>query len=324
MPLADGGDGTLDVLLSVLKGKKISTQVEGPLGKKAQATWAMMNKTAVIEMARASGLALVSGKNRIMEATSIGTGELITAALNRGCKTIYLGVGGTACAEGGAGALRKLGLAYYGKAGEELSAQPVDLYRLAKVDWSRFDRRLAKTKIFVLCDVRNPLLGPHGSAHAFGPQKGATPAQVKTLEKMLTRWARFAKKDAKKIPGAGAAGALAFGLAGFARARLVEGTRFIMKTLKWRRAAKKADLIITGEGRLDKTSFSGKVIGEILRSSRGKKLLIVCGSSSLSQKQLRRKGVAWVEQMGKRGLKNPTVALEKSMEKSLKNWNFNE
>ena len=245
-----------------------------------------------MEMARASGLALVKGRNRIMEATTAGTGQLLRAALDRGCKTIFLGVGGTACGDGGAGALRELGLAYFDKDGKPLSAKPNDLLRLASVNWDRFDRRLRKTKIHVLCDVTNPLLGPNGSARTFGPQKGATPTQVRLLEKALRIWSRSAKlKAAKRRPGAGAAGGLAFGLAGFAGARLERGTPVIMRALDWQRAARRADLIVTGEGRLDKTSFQGKVIGEIVRRRGRAKVVAVCGSSALSGQQAKRSGL---------------------------------
>ncbi len=265
--------------------------IEGPLGKKTAARWAKIGNTAVIEMARASGLALVKGKNRIMEATSAGTGQLIRAALDRGCKKILIGVGGTACSEGGAGALMALGLRYYDKNRKILSARPVDLLKLDAVDWTHFDRRIGKTEVRVLCDVTNPLLGKNGSARTFGPQKGATPSQVRALEKMLAQWSRFAKHKVANKPGTGAAGALAFGLAGFAGAKLVPGTMAVMNALDWEQAAGEADIIFTGEGRLDKTSFQGKVIGEIARRKKKAKVVAVCGSSALSEKEAKELGL---------------------------------
>lgn len=291
LPLADGGDGTLDVLQTALHGKTITTRVRGPLGKPVLANWAKMGRTAVIEMARASGLALVKTHNRIMDATSFGTGELIKAALDRGCGRILIGVGGTACGEGGAGALEALGLRYFDEKGRLLSAAPNDLIRLQRVDWKNFDSRLKRTDIRILCDVRNPLLGKNGSARTFGPQKGATPSQVHTLEKTLSKWARFARRDMRLKPGAGAAGALAFGLAGFAGAKLTPGTPFLMEAIQWKKAARRADVIVTGEGRLDKTSFQGKVIGEIVRRRGRAKVWAVCGSSTLTVSDAKRRGL---------------------------------
>jgi len=260
---------------------------------------------AVIEMARASGLALVKGKKRIREATSFGTGQLIKAALDKGCRQIVLGVGGTASSDGGAGALQALGLKYIDKEGLPVSPQPKDLIRIHGIDRTTFDNRLRKTKITVLCDVKNPLLGPKGSARVFGPQKGASPQDVVFLERLLARWSRFAKQQVKNRPGAGAAGALAFGLAGFAGARLVEGTPFIIKELGWKSRACTSDWIITGEGRVDQSSFSGKVIGTILKNRFKAKVFVVCGNTSLPQSFLRRKGISRTVKMGSEGLRNP-------------------
>lgn len=291
LPLADGGDGTLEVLSTPLHAKKMTTRVQGPLGKPVRAAWARAGKTAVIEMARASGLALVKGKNRIMEATSTGTGELLRAAMDRGAKKILMGVGGTACADGGAGALRALGLRYYDAHGKELTAKPSDLARLSRVDFKNLDARLKRTNIFILCDVRNPLLGPSGSARTFAPQKGASPSQVRQLEKIMAHWSKFASRPTKNKPGAGAAGALAFGLSAFIGAKLMPGTPFIMRELKWDKAKTQADMIFTGEGRLDKTSFQGKVIGEILKRRGHSKVVAICGSSLIPARDARRAGL---------------------------------
>lgn len=296
LPLADGGDGTLDVLLGALKGRLIRTRVQGPMGKTVTASWALVNggKTAVIEMARASGLALVKGPKKILQATSFGTGQLIRAALEKGCREILLGVGGTACGEGGAGALSALGLKLFDARGHLLSARPLDVMRVARVDFSKLDPRLKKTKIRVLCDVRNPLLGPRGSARVFGPQKGASPKEVQFLEKMLTHWSRFARVNTARRPGAGAAGAIAFGLSGFAGASLEAGTSFIMKAVGWRRHARSASILITGEGRLDKTSFDGKVLAGVLAQRYRADVVVVCGSSTLTAHEAHRRHISHV------------------------------
>lgn len=317
-PLADGGDGTLQVLERSFKGRRIHARVRGPLGKMTPAMWVMAGKTAIIEMARASGLALVKGKNRILHASTFGTGQLIKAALDKGCHEILLGVGGTATSDGGAGALEALGLRYFDAAGRRLSGRPKELARLKTIDWTHFDKRILKTKIRVICDVKNPLLGPHGSARAFAPQKGATPRQVRLLERVLKKWASFAHPEKRSQPGSGAAGALAFGLSAYAGARLVRGAPFVMKMTGWHRYLKKACLILTGEGRLDRTSFSGKVIGEIERNRGDRKIWVVCGSHLLKGAFLKRHGIDRVETMGNEGLKTPTRALASATERLLK------
>jgi glycerate kinase len=314
LPLADGGDGTLDVLMSTLRGRLITTRVRGPLGQPVRAKWALCaNRTAVIEMARASGIALLRGKNNTRAATSFGTGELIKAALAHRCRRVFIGVGGTATSDGGAGALRALGFRYYDASGRELDGSPNQMSRLARVDGRGLDPRLAKTEIVVMCDVTNPLLGPRGSARTFGPQKGATPRDVVFLEGVMRRWATHARFATAAKPGAGAAGALAFGLSGFLRARMVRGTPFVMKAVHWERAARRADIIISGEGRLDHTSFSGKVIGSIVKSparKRRTKIFSLCGDSPLGRVYLRRHGISHIERLGKDGLRRPAAALK--------------
>lgn len=313
-PVADGGDGTLDVLSRALSARRRSTLVTGPLGKKVRAEWALSKRTALIEMARASGLALTKGRNRIMDATSDGTGELIRAALRAGARKILIGVGGTATGEGGAGALKALGLGLFDRSGKALAGRPSDLLNLDAVDWKKLDLRLRRAKIFVVCDVTNPLLGPQGSARTFGPQKGATASQIRLLEKALLHWTEFARFEMHREPGAGAAGALAYGLSAFLGAQLVRGTPFVLNAIRWKESAKNADAIVVGEGQLDKTSFSGKTIGEIVRLKGRARVFAICGRSKLSPALARQKGLSGVIEMGPAGLKNPEAALRKAAE----------
>jgi len=317
LPLADGGDGTLEVLMAAFRGRWRSNRVRGPLGKPVTAAWGIVQgaaglpgRTAVIEMARASGLALTSGRNRVMDAGSQGTGELILAAMNAGCRNILIGVGGTATADGGAGALEALGYRFFDRLGKGLRPRPADLLRLARVDARNADLRLKTTRLFILCDVRNPLLGARGSARAFGPQKGATPAQVRVIEKFLRHWSSFARRQMRNRPGAGAAGALAFGLSAFAGGRLVEGCPFVMRAVNWRARAKRATWIVTGEGRLDATSFEGKVAGEVARQKGRARVAAVCGTSPLAPGSIKRAGIDALEQMGAAGLKRTGSAME--------------
>jgi glycerate kinase len=205
-----------------------------------------------------------------------------------------------------------LGLNYKDKNGKELSPAPNDLIRLHAVEWENLDPRLAKTKIYVLCDVKNPLLGPRGSARVFGPQKGATSSDVRFLEKFLDRWSQFAPAFAKATegtPGAGAAGGLAFGLCAFLGAQLVKGTPFIMDRVKWNAVARRAAVIITGEGRVDKTSFGGKVTGEILRRRGKSHVFLVCGSAGVGARDLKKHGVSAIVLMGPAGMATPAAAL---------------
>jgi glycerate kinase len=190
--------------------------------------------------------------------------------------------------------LEALGLRYVDAVGRPLSARPVELARIARIDFAAFDPRLKKTRLRVLCDVTNPLLGRRGSARVFGPQKGATPAQVVFLEKMLARWSRLAPVKTARRPGAGAAGALAFGLSGFAGATLERGTPFIMDAVGWKKAAHRADVLVTGEGRLDGTSFEGKVLAGVLQRRGRARVIVVCGSNALKKSEWSRRGVAEV------------------------------
>lgn len=319
LPLADGGDGTLEVLLQPLRGKLQYSWVLGPLGKITKAKWGLIpsgqissKKTAIIEMAEASGLKLINGKNKILEASSFGTGQLIETAIKKGCKEIIVGVGGTATADGGLGALRALGLKVIDNEDREIPHELKKLIRMEKVDASFLKKKLRGVKILVLCDVRNPLLGKMGSARVFGPQKGATPEQVKIIEAFLKKFSSFALRQTKQKPGSGAAGALAFGLSAFANAELIPGTPFVMNTLKWKKRANHADLIITGEGKLDHTSFSGKVIGEILKESSHAEHVVICGSTTLSNNALRKRKIQQTIQMGSNGMKNPRRKLIKA------------
>ena len=317
LPLADGGDGTLDVLMSAFQGRRRRTRVTGPLHRPVLAEWGVVRgvpglrgPTAVIEMARASGLALTKGKNRVMTATTRGTGELIAAALAAGCRSVLLGVGGTATADGGAGALAALGFRYLDAGGRPLPEDPVSLLRLARVDGRHVNPALRRARLVVLCDVTNPLLGPRGSARTFGPQKGATAAQVRTLEKFLARWSTFARRQTKNRPGAGAAGATAYGLSAFAGANLVDGGTFILKAVGWERAARAAAVLVTGEGRLDATSFAGKVAGAVARRRGRARAVAIVGSTTLAPSALRRKGFFAVETLGPAGLRRPFAAVE--------------
>lgn len=265
IPVADGGDGLIDALKVAMGGTVVSAPARGPLGERRRAAylWNASKKLAVIEMARASGLALVPpGKRRPMDATSRGTGDLIRDAVRRGARTVIVGMGGTASSDGGAGMARALGARLLDCEGRELPDGAADLARLCSVDARAVRALLSGVKVIALSDVTNPLLGPKGSARVFGPQKGATPAQVARIDLALAVWARALNRDlgvsVAAVPGAGAAGGLGAGLLAFARAEIVPGAAWILEKTGALKELKTADFAITAEGRLDKTSLYGK------------------------------------------------------------------
>lgn len=279
LPLADGGDGTLDVLRQPLGLSVRRTAVRDPLGRTISVQWGYNPKTrsAVIEMARASGLALLRRDEcRPMETTSFGTGQLIHAALRAGAKTIFLGLGGSATVDGGLGILQALGAKTWVRKGKDVSllerpATGGDLARFHAIDATVVGQKLKGVRLRVLCDVLNPLLGARGAARAFGPQKGATPAEVLLLERGLKSWAKFIRmkgKDISTIAGAGSAGGAAAGLLGFTNARLERGPKTIFRLIGLETRVKQTDLVMTGEGRVDRTSWEGKALGELVRLCR--------------------------------------------------------
>lgn len=275
IPVADGGDGLIDALKVAMGGAVVSAPARGPLGERRRASylWNGPKKLAVIEMARASGLALVPpGRRRPMDATSRGTGDLIRDAVRRGARTVIVGLGGTASSDGGAGMARALGARLLDCEGRELPDGVADLPRLCSVDARAVRSLLSGVKVIALSDVTNPLLGPKGSARVFGPQKGATAAQVREIDLALAVWARALNRDlgvsVAAVPGAGAAGGLGAGLLAFARAEIVPGADWVLERTGALKALKSCDLALTAEGRLDKTSLFGKAPVALARAAR--------------------------------------------------------
>ncbi len=266
MPLADGGEGTVDALVQATGGKFISQQVEGPRGEPVTATFGILGdgQTAVIEMAAASGLPLVPQEYRNpLHTTTYGTGQLIKAALDQGCQQLIVGIGGSATNDGGAGMAQALGARFLDEQGQPIPrVSGGRLKDIAYIDISALDSRLADCQVRVACDVDNPLYGPQGAAYVYAPQKGATPAQVQALDAGLRHYAKVLEKAIGKsvaeIPGAGAAGGLGAGLVPFADASLEPGVQIVVEAVRLREKAQGADLIITGEGRIDRQTAFGK------------------------------------------------------------------
>lgn len=285
MPLADGGEGTLDVLVGAGGGGRLQAEAAGPLGAARTATWARLaDGRAVIESAQAAGLALVPEAARDpLRATSRGVGDLLRAALDAGCTAIVLALGGTATVDGGAGLARALGFRLLDAKGDPLPEGGGALVDLASIDASAADPRLQKAEIEAWCDVTNPLLGPRGAARTYAPQKGADPDAVERLERGLARLAQVAGRDlgaeVADLPGAGAAGGLGAGAAAFLGARLVSGAGRVLEAVGFDRHLVGADLVITGEGRYDPDAMPGKLPDVVLAraAARGVRAAILCG-----------------------------------------------
>lgn len=265
VPIADGGEGTTEALVTATGGRIVYQQVMGPLGDVVEARWGILGdgKTAVIEVAAASGLTLLSKEKRNpLLATTYGTGQLIKAALDQGIRKLIIGIGGSATNDGGAGMARALGAKFLDQSNNELPNGGAALKNLAKIDVSQLDSRLAETTILLACDVDNPLCGPRGASTVYGPQKGATPAMVAELDQALKHYAELAKsitgKDVAETPGAGAAGGLGAGLLIFTPSELRPGIQIILETAGFEEKVKHADLVITGEGRTDMQTAHGK------------------------------------------------------------------
>jgi glycerate kinase len=275
MPLADGGNGTLDILVGGLGGETVSLTVTGPLGSPVQAAIGLLadGRSAVIEMARASGIELVPRPRRNpLVTTTYGTGELIRAALDRGYRRILIGIGGSATVDGAAGCVQALGARLLDSSGADIPRGGGGLSQLAAIDAGALKALPDGLEVTVLCDVTNPLVGPTGAARVFGPQKGADPGMVEQLDANLAHFAAIVKRDLgveiAEMPGAGAAGGLGAGLVAFLNAKLAPGGETIIDALGYEQQLAGADLLITGEGKLDAQTSGGKAVQSIAQAAK--------------------------------------------------------
>ncbi|BAX80266.1 glycerate kinase [Labilibaculum antarcticum] len=327
LPLADGGDGTIEVLNFYLEGEMISIEVHDPLHRKITASYLYSEgkKTAYIEMAEASGIRLLKGDEaNPMLTSTYGTGELINDALNRGVNHIILGIGGSATNDAGLGMARALGYTFLNEKKEGLKGIGADLILLNSIDSSAIHPRLNEVKFEVACDVDNPLYGENGAAYIYSPQKGATPEMVLKLDAGLQNFNEVVKKqfeaDLQEISGAGAAGGLGAGCILFLNAILNSGIDLIKKEANFDTHIKGADWIITGEGKLDDQTFSGKVIRGVLDSITDQKLAIFCGLLDLKDDRVKELKIEHIAEMAsyasstEDSIQNAFVYLEKSAE----------
>ncbi len=303
MPLADGGDGTLEVLIRGLGGELVTVSVTGPLGSPVLAAMGLLSdgQTAVIEMARASGVELLPRHLRNpLIATTYGTGELIREALRRGYRRFVLGIGGSATVDGAAGCLQALGVRLLDETGAEIPRGGGGLSKLARIDASAL-QAIGEVEITVLCDVTNPLIGPNGAARVFGPQKGADPAMVEHLEANLAHYAEIVRRDLgvdiTRMPGGGAAGGIGAGLVAFLNAKLAPGGATLISLLGYDRKLAGVDLVITGEGKLDSQTVGGKAVQRIaeVAAQAGVPVVAFAGTLEADGESLRTMGIqaAW-------------------------------
>jgi glycerate kinase len=287
IPMADGGEGTVRAIVDATGGKFITRTVQDPLGRKIRSAFGVSGdgRTAVIEMAAASGLALLKPSERNpMKTTTLGTGELIRHALSLNVKHILIGIGGSATNDGGMGAAQALGVCFLDARGKKLDPVAGSLKKLDHIDISGRDRRLKYVKVEVACDVDNPLTGPHGAAKVYAPQKGATIVMVKELDAGLKHFASIVKRDLgvdiETVPGSGAAGGLGGGLMAFLNGKLRPGIDIVIDSVKLAKRIKGCDLVITGEGRLDHQTAFGKTPHGVAKVAKqaGLPVIAICGS----------------------------------------------
>ncbi len=274
IPVADGGEGTVDAIIRGGRGAWHPCEVTGPMGERVDAGYGSLNgRVAVIEMSAASGLTLTPEKKRNpLIATSYGTGELIRAALDAGYREILIGIGGSATNDGGAGMAQALGVSFRNAKEEELPFGGAALKDLCRIDVSGLDPRIAECQITVASDVRNPLCGPQGASFVFGPQKGATPAMVRELDAALQNFAQVVRRDCgidvENMPGAGAAGGLGAGLYAFLHAQFRQGIDAILDILEFSSKLDNVDFVLTGEGCTDGQTLFGKVPAGVAKTAK--------------------------------------------------------
>lgn len=306
IPIADGGEGTTEAYLQIFGGRTRRISVQSPLGHSMEAVYGILpNGSAVIEMAAASGIS-IEPKNNALAASSFGTGQLAADAMEQGCKTIILGLGGSATTDGGTGFAAALGARFLDQNGKPLPPGGGALEALETMDLTALHEKLRGVELRVLCDVENPLCGPQGAAAVFAPQKGADEAEVRRLERGLQRLAAVAantiKADFSPCPGAGAAGGMGFACMAFAGAKLIGGIDAILNAARFEEQAKTADLIITGEGKMDAQSLMGKAPFGVAKRSGKTKVIAVVGMLDADMETVRRAGISEVYETNDRHL----------------------
>ncbi len=318
--VADGGEGTMEALVAGLGGERVCVKVANPLGGSVEAEYGVLDdNTAIVEMARASGLVLLSSSERKpMLASTYGTGELIADALKRGCKKIYVGIGGSATNDGGMGMLAALGYKFYDETGSLLQPCGAMMCRVARIDAADVMPELSEAGFVVACDVDNPFYGPRGAAYVFAPQKGASQEDVEALDNGLRHFAEkvyeLTSIAIADVPGAGAAGGLGGAFLAFMNAKLVSGIDMVLDAIHFDEILNGASLVITGEGRIDSQTARGKTPVGVLRRAKAQGVPVVAiGGNVLECPEVERMGFDVVvgvtpDDMSLEQAMNPTVA----------------
>ncbi|MGI6255559.1 MAG: glycerate kinase [Acutalibacter sp.] len=301
LPVADGGEGSVDAFLTAAGGRRVTETVTGPFGEPVESFYGILpDGTAVIEMAACAGLPLAEGRLDPERATTFGVGELILAAKAAGCKRIILGLGGSCTNDGGAGAASALGAVFTGEDGSPFVPTGGTLGKIAALDCGPLREKLQGLELTVMCDIDNPLFGETGAAYVFAPQKGADTAAVERLDQGLRHLgavaARCLGEDFSQLPGAGAAGGLGFGMAAFCGAKLKMGIDVVLETLHFEEKLQSADLVFTGEGRIDSQSVRGKVVCGVAARAKeaGVPVIAVVGEIGLGFEPLYERGLTAV------------------------------
>ncbi len=299
IPIADGGEGMTDSFLYAFPdSQKIYMRARSPLGREIEVYYGIIEgDTAVIEMAAASGITIEENNNAV-KASTYGTGEMIKHALDRGIRKFVIGIGGSATTDGGIGCTAALGGRFLNKDGQSVPLCGEGLSEIERIDLSQLDTRLKESEITVLCDVKNPLYGKNGAAYIFGPQKGADPETVEFLDaglfKLAAKSQEYLKKDYSQYEGAGAAGGLGFALVAFFGAELKRGIEAILDITHFEEKTVGADLVITGEGKMDEQSLMGKVPFGIASRSKGKKTIAIVGLNMADMQKVINAGISEV------------------------------
>jgi glycerate kinase len=287
IPVADGGEGSVDAFLAALGGEKVHARVAGPFFEPVESFYGLTDggKTAIVEMAACAGLPLAGERRDPALTTTYGVGELIALAVEGGARKIILGLGGSATNDAGCGAAAALGVRFFDRTGTPFVPTGGTLGEVERIDVSAARERLRGVEITAMCDIDNPMYGENGAAYVFAPQKGAGPEQVRTLDAGLRRLAGVMRRelgmDFAELPGAGAAGAMGAGVTAFLGASLQSGIESVLNAVDFDRASADADLIFTGEGRLDSQSLRGKVVIGVARRAKrlGKRVIAIVGGA---------------------------------------------
>ncbi len=308
IPVADGGEGTVDCMATALEAPLVTVPVTGPYNEPVEAKYAVYGQRAILEMASAAGLPMVGDRLNPAVTSTYGVGMLIDHAVTNGCTELYLGLGGSATNDGGCGAAAAVGVKFYNTAGEAFVPVGATLHEIAHIDTSAAKAKLEGVRITIMCDVTNPLCGPKGAAHVFAPQKGADPEMVELLDAGLRNLAAVIAKDLGidviDMPGAGAAGGMGAGAIALLGGQLTSGIEAILSLVDFDARIADADLIITGEGRLDSQSLEGKVIDGVAShtAKQSKPLVVIVGCVGDGAERVYDRGVSAVFPTNRAGL----------------------